>query len=88
MQEEIEILLKREEKIKRRSMEIQKNYNFYIPDYVLSEIVITEKDTFFDNVIALINLAIINGKLSKENSTILKKDVKNRKVYKQKINKF
>lgn len=79
--EELERLLKIEERTSKRGMEIQKNYIFEITDYVLHEIVKKEEDKDDSSIISLINLATINNKISPEDARILKRDVKSRKVY-------
>ncbi len=78
--EELERILKLEERIAKRGKEIQRKYTFEIPDYVLHEIVEKEENSN-DNIIALINLATVNNKILLENAKILKRDVKTRKVY-------
>lgn len=79
--EKLEKMLNLERRIAKRGEEIQRKYTFEIPDYVLHEIVEKEERNSNDNIIALINLATINNKISLENSKILKKDVKTREVY-------
>lgn len=79
--EELERILKLEERIAKRGKEIQRKYTFEIPDYVLHEIVEKEEENSNDNIIALINLATVNNKILLENAKILKRDVKTRKVY-------
>lgn len=79
--EKLEKMLNLKRRIAKRGEEIQRKYTFEIPDYVLHEIVEKEERNSNDNIIALINLATINNKISLENSKILKKDVKTREVY-------
>lgn len=79
--EKLEKMLNLERRIAKRGEKIQRKYTFEIPDYVLHEIVEKEERNSNDNIIALINLATINNKISLENSKILKKDVKTREVY-------
>lgn len=79
--EEIDRILKIESKIEKRGKEIQKKYNFEIPDYVLHEIVEKEGENSSNNIIALINLAKMNDRLLPEDADILRKEVKSRKVY-------
>lgn len=79
--EEIDRILKIESKIEKRGKEIQKKYNFEIPDYVLHEIVEKEGENSSNSIIALINLAKVNDRLLPENADILRKEVKSRKIY-------
>ncbi|HJJ18555.1 MAG TPA: hypothetical protein OIM61_04720 [Clostridiaceae bacterium] len=79
--EEIDRILKIESKIEKRGKEIQKKYNFEIPDYVLHEIVEKEGENSSNNIIALINLAKVNNRLLPEDADILRKEVKSKKVY-------
>lgn len=78
---ELEKMLNLERRISKRGEKIQRKYTFEIPDYVLHEIVEKEERNNNDNIITLINLAIINNKISLENSKVLKKDIKTREVY-------
>lgn len=50
---------------------IQKKYDFNIPKYVLDEIV---NNNDKDNLNEIINLAVMNRRLSKTNANILKND--------------
>lgn len=81
--EEIDRILKIESKIEKRGKEIQKKYNFEIPDYVLHEIVEKEGESSSNNIIALINLAKVNNRLLPEDADILRKEVKSRKIYEE-----
>lgn len=47
---------------------IQSKFSFEIPDYLIDDIV----DANFDSLYVLINCAVINGHLSKENAEKLK----------------
>ncbi len=47
---------------------IQSKFNFEIPDYLIDDII----DENFDSLYALINCAVVNGHLSKENAENLK----------------
>lgn len=80
MEGEPNVLLDKRKNILKRSLEIQKNYSFQIPDYILDELAKAEKDTCYGNVISLIALAIINGRLSKENAIVLKNDINSKKI--------
>lgn len=51
--------------------DIQSQYNFKIPLYILDEIVL--ENYCKQNLNMLINLAVMNNRLSKSNSKILKK---------------
>lgn len=63
--------IKLHEKQKNRAKELQKDFDFLILYYILTEM---RKDS--QNVLALINLAIINNRISKENANILKERLK------------
>lgn len=80
MEEEIKEYVKKEIKIQemiiQRSKEIQSRYNFEIPNYVLDEWYYAEKDNNFYNVIGLLNLAKMNNRISQENVSRLKEDIK------------
>lgn len=52
----------------RLKEKIQMKYNFKIPDYILDEMINGKKN----NLCYLINLAVMNNRLSKENAQILK----------------
>lgn len=82
MDKYIERLLEIEQRIYKRGIEIQNKYGFKIPDYVLYEIIKSEKDkNNVRNIIQLINLAKINKRISLKNARILIKDIRNRKIY-------
>lgn len=51
---------------------IQSQFNFIIPDYLIDEIIESNTTKIYYNLNCLINCAIINGTLSKENGSILK----------------
>lgn len=51
---------------------IQSRFNFIIPDYLIDEIIESNTTKIYHNLNCLINCAIINGTLSKENGSILK----------------
>lgn len=51
---------------------IQNQFNFIIPDYLIDEIIESNTTKIYRNLNCLINCAIINGTLSKENGSILK----------------
>lgn len=82
MDKYIERLLKIEQRIYKRGIEIQNKYGFKIPDYVLYEIVKSEKDkNNIRNIIQLINLAMINKRILLKDARILTKDIRSRKIY-------
>lgn len=73
MKEYIDQLVEEDRVVKNRSSEIQKKFNFDIPNYVLSEWVYAEKhNNSFNNVIALLYLAKANNRISEENVNKLK----------------
>lgn len=53
--------------LKQKMKEIQSNFNFEIPDYVLEEIIIGNKE----NLRALIGLAKLNNRFSESQANIL-----------------
>lgn len=82
MDKYIERLLEIEQRIYKRGIEIQNKYGFEIPDYVLYEIVKSEKDkNNIRNIIQLINLAKINKRILLKDARILIKDIRSRKIY-------
>lgn len=81
--EKIDRMLKMERKIEKRGKEIQRKYNFKIPDYVLHEIVEKEGENSSNSIIALINLAKVNDRLLPEDADILRKEVKSKKIYEE-----
>lgn len=82
MDKYIERLLEIEQRIYKRGIEIQNKYGFEIPDYVLYEIVKSEKDkNNVRNIIQLINLAKINKRILLKDARILIKDIRSRKIY-------
>ena len=82
MDKYIERLLKIEQRIYKRGIEIQNKYGFEIPDYVLYEIVKSEKDkNNIRNIIQLINLAMINKRILLKDASILIKDIRSREIY-------
>ena len=82
MDKYIERLLKIEQRIYKRGSEIQNQDGVKIPDYVLYEIVKSEKDkNNIRNIIQLINLAMINKRILLKDARILTKDIRSRKIY-------
>ena len=65
-------ILKQFYEMKAQGREIQKNFNFFIPDYVLDEIVLTQNKHQKLNLLVLINLATINKRLTEEQASELK----------------
>lgn len=70
-EENILLELQKLEKQKKQAEKLQQEYDFSIPDYVLSEM-----QTSNENVLALIDLAQFNNRISKENANILKERFK------------
>lgn len=82
MDKYIERLLEIEQRIYKRGIKIQNKYGFKIPDYVLYEIVKSEKDkNNVRNIIQLINLAKINKRILLKDASILIKDIRSREIY-------
>lgn len=65
-------ILKQFYEMKAQGREIQKNFNFFIPDYVLDEIVLTQNKHQKLNLLVLINLAMMNKRLTEEQASELK----------------
>ena len=65
-------ILKQFYEMKVQGREIQKNFSFFIPDYVLDEIVLTQNKHQKLNLLVLINLAMINKRLTEEQASELK----------------
>ena len=55
--------------------QIQDEFDFVIPDYILQEIVQKEKRYIKENINALINLAKLNNRLSITQARILKSKI-------------
>lgn len=65
-------LLTELEFIKAQGREIQKNFEFTIPDYVLEEIVLTRNKLEKLSLQIMINMAVINNRITKANGNKLK----------------
>ena len=72
--EELQKLLTEFMFIKMKGNEIQKKFNFIIPDYVLEEIVLTRNKLDKLNLNLMINLAVINNRLTKRQAKMLKNE--------------
>ena len=55
--------------------QIQDEFDFVIPDYILQEIIQKEKRYIKENINALINLAKLNNRLSINQARILKSKI-------------
>lgn len=66
-------LLAELEFIKAQGREIQKNFDFTIPDYILEEIVLTRNKLEKLNLQIMINIAVINNRITKGQAIKLKK---------------
>lgn len=60
-----------EQKILKETM--NRELGFEVPDYVIGEIY---EEAYYYNICLLINLAVVNHRISKENSEILKENIK------------
>lgn len=76
---EFEIRKKQIEKLQLEIMEwtdkasiIQSKFNFTLPDYILNEIIENDKSKNYINLHYLINCAVVNQRLSKDNGNIIK----------------
>ena len=72
--EELQKLLTEFMFVKMQGTEIQKKFNFIIPDYVLEEIVLTRNKLDKLNLNLMINLAVINNRLTKRQAKMLKNE--------------
>lgn len=52
---------------------IQSQFDFIIPNYIIDEIISNEYSKNYSNLHFLINVAVINNKLTKSDGNILKK---------------
>ena len=66
-------LLAELEFIKAQGREIQKNFDFTIPDYILEEIVLTRNKLEKLSLQIMINMAVINERITKAEGNKLKK---------------
>ena len=72
--EELQKLLTKLMFVKMQGNEIQKKFNFIIPDYVLEEIVLSRNKLDRLNLNLMINLAVINNRLTKGQAKMLKNE--------------
>lgn len=70
---EIDALQKEINLFKEKKSILQKKFNFIIPDYIVDEIIESDKNNLYINLNLLINCAIMNGQISNENGDLLKK---------------
>lgn len=72
--EEIITLQNRIREWKENAKIIQSLFDFYIPEYVMDEIIEKGDSIYhnYDNLYCLINCAVLNGRISKENGITLK----------------
>ena len=56
----------------KKSMQIQSNFDFPLPQYLINEIIEKEKSKDYFNLYYLINCAVINGKISENNGKKIK----------------
>ena len=66
-------LLAELEFIKAQGREIQKNFDFIIPDYILEEIVLTRNKLEKLSLQIMINMAVLNKRITKGQAIKLKK---------------
>jgi len=67
---EIQIMIDEINSNQQGKNEIQRNFNFKIPDYILDEMIKEKRDK--ENIIVLINLAVLNGTITTENGKKIK----------------
>lgn len=56
----------------QKANEIQSKFDFILPNYIIDEIIENEENKAYFNLYCLINCAVINGTISKDNEKILK----------------
>lgn len=64
------------QRFNRLKNKLQVEYGFAIPDYIIDEIINNDD---YDNLCALLNLAVLNNRISKKNARIIQEREKNRK---------
>ena len=72
-EEKYEIIKKHIEKIDKIKNDLQKHINFEIPEYIIHDIAENEE---FNHICLIINVAIVNNRLSSENGNYLKEKIK------------
>lgn len=75
-EEKYEIIKKHIEKIEKIDKiknDLQKHINFEIPEYIIHDIAENEE---FNHICLIINVAIVNNRLSSENGKYLKEKIK------------
>lgn len=56
-----------------KSIKIQSNFDFVLPNYIIDEILENENTKNYFNLHYLINCAVINGRITEDNGKLLKK---------------
>ena len=56
-----------------KSIKIQSNFDFVLPNYIIDEILENEDTKNYFNLHYLINCAVINGRITEDNGKLLKK---------------
>lgn len=56
----------------QKASEIQLKFDFYLPDYIIDEIIENEDSKNFLNLYYLINCAVANERISESNAELLK----------------
>lgn len=64
------------QRFNRLKHKLQIEYGFTIPDYIIDEII---NNNNYDNLCALLNLAVLNKRISKKNARIIKEREKKKK---------
>lgn len=72
-EEKFEIIKRHIEKIDKIKNDLQKHINFEIPEYIIHDIAENEE---FNHICLIINVAIVNNRLSSENGKYLKGKIK------------
>lgn len=63
-------------RFRRLKEKLEFEYKFSIPDYIVDEII---NNNNYENLCALLNLAVLNKRISKKNAQIIKEKEKNRR---------
>lgn len=56
----------------QKAIKIQRKFDFILPNYIIDEIVKSEKKKDYSNLHYLINCAVVNGRISENNAKIIK----------------
>lgn len=57
---------------RKKAKNIQANFAFDLPNYIIDEIIEKENCNDYENLYCLINCAVLNGRISRENADKIK----------------